>query len=380
MTITELRGYNYRELSQIAKHNGVAGWHAMRKEELVRAIAKKVPAPERLGGKKSGLRHHNNKSGKPTSEAKGNGYKSSRLNAARVKSRQRLQQLQAKLQEFKDLSARQPEAAGRVSRDRLVVLVRDPYWLHAWWELSERSIERSRSALGQKWHQAQPALQLYRIDEDGAAAFERKIPIHGGVNNWYIDVQDPPASYQMEIGYALESENFYTLAKSNTVLTPTPGSRQVIDKNWSDIAENADRIYAMSGGYSTHGASSELQELLEERLHRPMGTPVETRYGDGATRLLFQPDDLQCAIDAELVVYGATHPHAHLTVQGEPVQMRPNGTFVVRISLPDRRQIIPIVASSPDGAEQQTIILGIERNTKVMETMHRDPTKAPVAR
>ena len=44
MTITELRGYNYRELSQIAKHHGVAGWHAMRKEELVHAIAKKARA------------------------------------------------------------------------------------------------------------------------------------------------------------------------------------------------------------------------------------------------------------------------------------------------------------------------------------------------
>ena len=25
--------------------------------------------------------------------------------------------------------------------------------------------------------------------------------IHGGVNNWYIDVQNPPKSYQLDIGY-----------------------------------------------------------------------------------------------------------------------------------------------------------------------------------
>ncbi len=379
MTITELRGYNYRELSQIAKHHGVAGWHAMRKEELVHAIAKKARAQKRLGGK-AAPGEHNHKSGKSTSKAKPNQFESPRRNAARAKSRQRLQQLQTKLQEFKDLSGRPSESPSRVSRDRLVVLVRDPYWLHAWWELSERSIERTRSALGQKWHQAKPALQLYRIDEEGLAAFERQIPIHGGVNNWYIDVKDPPASYQMEIGYAIESENFYTLAKSNTVLTPAPGSRQGIDDNWSDVAENADRIFAMSGGYSPRGANSELQELLEERLHRPMGTPVETRYGNGAARLLFQPDDLQCAVDAELIVYGATHPHAHLTVQGEPVQMGSDGTFVVRIALPDRRQVIPVVASSPDGGEQQTIILAVEKNTKIMETMHRDPSKIPATK
>ena len=376
MTISELRGYSYRELSQIAKHKGVSGWHAMRKEELIHAIAKKVRAQKRLRG----TGHHRNKSGKQTSDTKGNDFESPRVNAARIKSRQRMQQLQAKLQEFKDLSGRPQERPSRVSRDRLVVLVRDPYWLHAWWELSERSIQRSRSALGQKWHQAQPALQLYRVDEEGAGTFERQISIHGGVNNWYIDVQDPPTGYRMEIGYSIGSESFYTLAKSNTVLTPTPGSRQMIDENWTDVAENADRIYAMSGGYSPHGTSADLQEVLEERLHRPMGTPLETRYGDGAARLLFQADDLQCAIDAELVVYGASHPHVHLTVKGEPVQVRSNGTFVVRIALPDRRQVIPVVASSPDGAEQQTIILAIERNTKVMEPMHRDPSKAPIRR
>ena len=374
MTITELRGYNYRELSQIAKHKGVSGWHAMRKEELICAIAKKVRAQKRVRGS----RHRNNQSGKQTSADTDNEFEAPRAKATRIKRRQRMLQLQAKLQEFKDLSGSPQERTSRVSRDRLVVLVRDPYWLHAWWELSEQSIERSQSALGQKWHQAQPALQLYQISEEGAATFKRQIPIHGGVNNWYIDVQDPPTGYRMEIGYSIGSETFYTLAKSNTVLTPMPGSQQMLDENWTDVAENADRIYAMSGGYSPHGTSLELQEVLEERLHRPMGTPVETRYGDGAARLLLQPDDLQCAIDAELVVYGASHPHAHLTVKGEPVQVRPNGTFVVRMSLPERRQIIPVVASSPDGAEQQTIILAIERNTKVMEPMHRDPGKASV--
>jgi hypothetical protein len=44
----------------------------------------------------------------------------------------------------------------------------------------------------------------------------------------------------------------------------------------------------------------------------------------------------------------------------------------VRLSLPDRRQVIPIVASSYDGVEQRTTILAVERNTKVMEPRVRD--------
>jgi hypothetical protein len=43
------------------------------------------------------------------------------------------------------------------------------------------------------------------------------------------------------------------------------------------------------------------------------------------------------------------------------------------MSLPDRRQVLPVVASSPDGVEQRTIILAVERNTKVLEAVLREP-------
>jgi hypothetical protein len=34
--------------------------------------------------------------------------------------------------------------------------------------------------------------------------------------------------------------------------------------------------------------------------------------------------------------------------------------------------VIPVVASAPDGVEQKTIVLGLERNTKELEPMLRD--------
>ena len=40
---------------------------------------------------------------------------------------------------------------------------------------------------------------------------------------------------------------------------------------------------------------------------------------------------------------------------------------------PDRRQVLPVVASSSDGVEQQTIVLAVERNTKTMEPIIREP-------
>jgi hypothetical protein len=72
-------------------------------------------------------------------------------------------------------------------------------------------------------------------------------------------------------------------------------------------------------------------------------------------------------LDAELIVYGSTEPSAKVTLQGEPIKLRPDGTFTMRYSLPDSRQIIPAVAASADGIEERTIILAVERNTKHLE-------------
>ncbi len=64
-------------------------------------------------------------------------------------------------------------------------------------------------------------------------------------------------------------------------MTPRPGSCDAVDQNWTDVVENCERIFALSGGYSPEGSSDELQELLEERLQRPVGSPMLTRYGAG---------------------------------------------------------------------------------------------------
>jgi hypothetical protein len=77
-------------------------------------------------------------------------------------------------------------------------------------------------------------------------------------------------------------------------------------------------------------------------------------------------------IDAELIVYGVTEADAHVTLQGDPVKLRPDGTFTVRFGLPNCRQVIPAIACSATGLEQRTVVLAVERNTKVMEPLVRD--------
>jgi hypothetical protein len=57
------------------------------------------------------------------------------------------------------------------------------------------------------------------------------------------------------------------------------------------------------------------------------------------------------------------------------VKIRPDGSFTVRMSLPNQRQVIPVVASAANGVEQRTIVLAVERNTKVMEPMTRETSE-----
>ena len=154
--------------------------------------------------------------------------------------------------------------------------------------------------------------------------------------------------------------------------TPKPGSSDAIDENWTDVAENYEKIYALSGGYSDDNVGGDLQELFEERLRRPMGSPVVTQFGVGAERMLNRQRDFRFEVDAEMIIYGTTKPDAHVTLAGEPVKLRNDGTFTVRLSMPDRRQVLPVVAASSDGVEQRTIVLAVERNTKVMEPMVRE--------
>jgi len=355
MTAATLRSLTAKDLAQMARERGVDGWHSMRKEELVRALIRK--AARRTGAESKASRELIAARQAAAARAAGN-----------PQVRRKINQLQHKLAMVRNLASANSDMHAR--QDRLVVMVRDPYWLHAYWELAPRSVDRAQAAMGQRWHGAQPVLRVFRMQPDSAAMHERDIAIHGGVRNWYVDVQNPPADYRMEIGYLAEDGSFYCLARSNEVSTPPAGTSDAVDENWTAVAENADRIFAMSGGYSAQGASRELQELLEERLRRPLGSPMKTRYGSGAAGR--EGEQLEFAVDAEIIVYGAVNRDAHVTLQGEPVQLRDDGTFAVRLSLPDRRQVIPIVASSYDGVEQRTTILAVERNTKVMEPLVRD--------
>ena len=368
----QLKARTLKDLAAMAKKKKVPQWHAMRKDQLVKALTRHAKAEASRPAQST-----NGAARKPPSAKPTNGKSSAVEKARNTRIHRRIEEVKAKHAEGKDLSFRSVSITNGHTRDRLVVMVRDPYWLHAYWELSRRSIERAQVAMGVNWHGARPALRILEVARNGVSSAGRKlvrdIEIHGGVNNWYVDVQNPPKSYQLEIGYLTISGKFYCLARSNVVSTPSAGDGEAFDKNWAEVAKDFDRIYAMSGGYQEQETAQELREVLEEQLHRPLTTnPMETQFGFGAASLGGKSRPFNFEVDTELIVHGITHPDAHVTLRGEPVSIRPDGTFAVRFKLPDRRHVLPVVASSRDGVEQRTIVLSVDRNTKVMEPILRD--------
>lgn len=380
MTADTLNRQTCKDLARMAKQRGVPGWHGMRKDQLIQALLKaaRMKTSARRNGQASAAHIAKRRRVDTASEVARNGDSSPQVKQSARRVAEQLRQLQAASIRLRDLATATDQRELPVAKkDRLTVMVRDPYWLHVHWDLARPTVERAKAALGQEWHTAKPMLRLYEVSEVSATMPEsetlvRHIEIHGGVNNWYIDVADPPKSYRMEIGYRASTGRFYSLARSNTVRTPRPGSSDAIDRNWSDLAENVDKIFAMSAGYAADLPSIELQELLEERLRRPISAPLVGRFSAGVEGLLGRDQAFYFDLDAELLIFGATEPGARVTVHGEPVKLRPDGTFTMRFSLPNCRQVIPATSASADGLEQRTVVLAVERNTKTMEPLIRE--------
>jgi uncharacterized protein len=387
MNLDQLQSASKKDLADRAKKLGVAGYSAMTKDELVKAVtrawkkkekerekakvaaapkakaAAPVPAPS-LNGK-----HHAN--GKPAPAPV-----PAPAPAAKKKADKKAEPAPAV-----DPNGRPPRhLQGGHAKDRVVVVVRDPYWLHVFWELTHQSVQRAEAALGQDWHGAKPILRVCDVSsQDTTSTAEgvvRDVDIHGGCNNWYVEVTQPPRSYRVDVGYVSKRGQFYALARSNVVTPPKAGVSDSLDENWNESdAKQADRLYAMSSGFDpSAGDTRALKEFLEERFRRPLhatalpSAPTPAAAPKGG-KFFFH-------IDAEMIVFGRTIAGSRVTLQGEPVKLRPDGTFTMRYSFPDGRQILPAIAESADGIEERKIVLAVERNTKELEPLIHDANDA----
>lgn len=264
--------------------------------------------------------------------------------------------------------------------DRIVLMVKDPWWLYAYWEIQPATERAARSQLLP--HEVADLSSVLRVYDVTDADFPAQpahgffdIPLSGLATNWYIEVSKPNRSFVVEIGLLTRQGRFLLLARSNRVTTPRFGPSDVFDEEWMVSDEDYWKLFGMTAGIGMGASPTALKKFMEQ-------LPSSALFSPGAfSPGMFSPVKQQRArafwlrVDAELIVYGATDPKAAVTIQGQPVALRDDGTFSVRMALPDGTQTIPVEATSPDHVETRTITPIVTRRTERSETL-RESTDA----
>ncbi|MFA5092664.1 MAG: DUF4912 domain-containing protein [Candidatus Omnitrophota bacterium] len=246
-------------------------------------------------------------------------------------------------------------------QDKIVLQVRDPHWLHTYWEVKFVTIEGLKSKFGQEFNKARRVLRVYDVTNiifNGTNAnrfFD--IAINDFANSWYIDA-GPGRAWCVDLGLMLSDGRFITILRSNVVQTPLDGPSPVTDEEWMIPEEIFARLYGMGFGL---GKSSPVGGAWQERIKQGL---FSSGLSSSPVKKEIKERSFWLKVDCELIVYGSTEPDAKVMVQGVPIKLRSDGTFTLRYYLPDGKQIIPVKAVSSDKLEERTITPIVTRETK----------------
>ncbi len=242
--------------------------------------------------------------------------------------------------------------------DKIVLLVRDPHWIYSYWEIQELTIKQALAEHGFSEQYAQKVLRVYLGDETKY----QDVEVEGLINNWYLNLGLPNTEIFVDLGIRVQGI-FISLVRSNRVRTPRAEMSEVIDDQWMSLEEDYRKLYALSGGFRMGEGSLGLQEMMERRLLQEISSgAISSFFGSGQFRE--RQRGFWYHLDAELIVYGATEANAKVTLQGRPVQLRPDGTFSARFALPDGEQDIPVTFVSFDEVDHATVRPRVVRNTE----------------
>lgn len=260
------------------------------------------------------------------------------------------------------------ELPSRYGKDKIVLQVRDPWWLHTYWEVVPQSMERLKERLGEAFFSVKTVLRVYDVSSvifDGTNAHRfLDIEINGDADSWYIDTGGPGRSWCADLGLRLPNGQFITIVRSNTVTTPLDGPSWFTDEEWMVPEDMFAKLYGMGLGLGKSSPGKGWQERYKQALFS--GVLASPGMASMASPVKKMPREKKfwLVVNTELIVYGATEPDAKVTVQGREINLRPDGTFSLRFALPDGEQVIPVKAVSSDQLEERTITPIVTKETK----------------
>jgi hypothetical protein len=232
-----------------------------------------------------------------------------------------------------------------------------------------------------------------------AALAESEISLPSGTNSRFVQVTQAGTPYVAELGYYRQDE-WVRIAISDTAITPAaivstdksvrfaqPGELKTALESapiqitppsvqWIPALENApdqppagvecsapgapewtleqERALAdMLGSQTVSRQSTSSLELAEWARREIERSIAAVQFGQSLPGAVSSPLGAEPRlhafwfnVNAELIVYGATDPSAAVTIGGRPIELRPDGTFSFRLSLPDGEYELELAATS----------------------------------
>lgn len=250
------------------------------------------------------------------------------------------------------------------------LMIVSPYQIYAYWEVQKDKQLLALESLGGSWEQIKSVLRVHQCDLEKNESSFYDLELVPGALKWFIGV-DPDKSYFVEIGLLNQAGNFAALAASNCVTTPRVRPSDVVDEDWDGL--DAVRMYALSGGFDPNSSAEDLQKMMEARLRDAVtsGSGAGMMSSGSLVKNKNETRDFWFSLNCELIVYGATRPDAQVTMNGQQVQLRPDGTFTLRYALPDGKIRLEAKAFSADQIETRTITPTVLRSTERPEPVIR---------
>ncbi|HNY10022.1 MAG TPA: DUF4912 domain-containing protein [Candidatus Wallbacteria bacterium] len=280
-----------------------------------------------------------------------------------------------------DTAQELPKSYGK---DRLTVLVRDPEWIYAFWDVSDKKVDEVKGIVGSKdFENSKRVLRLHNVDENGKPVEgPLDIELTKTASSWYINVK-PNFSYSVEYGYKTPAGKFVSVVKSNPVDAPSHKISDVKDEKWMVKDGEFKKLYELSGGAKIGMSSAdimqamargmkmeELSELASAGISSAQGLSSESLSSQVmAERSITEEEKKKqrkfwMVLNTELIVYGATEPDASVTIMGQPIKLREDGTFSIRMALPDTDIDIPVKGISNDRIDEITITPCVHKHTE----------------
>ena len=404
-----------RQLRRVASEYEVSRYSRMRKVELVAAIKQKqiaagdyiapTPAPALTN---SQAEVEASKYTSPAHNPSANA--ASQPAVGKVSSKPDM----AALATVDDGVGELPEGYGE---SRIVLLPRDPQWAYAYWDIPNEHKQELRQQGGSRL-----ALRFYDvtdIDINTQSPHSLQQFECGEVaREWYLPIPVSDRDYTIEIGYICNDGRWLVLSRSEPVrIPPVYPSDWIEDKfvtvDWNqdlrsrnvaqlvppsqkagaaaaagaqglgrqgtgdplydEIFNRAQSTEAMRVAGSLFGSMHQVPEESASSFVFPSGAgmwamPTASGVNMSGTGMFasappVKPRKFWLVADAELIVYGATEPDATVTIDGEPIQLNPDGTFRFQMSFQDGVLRYPIVAVAQDGEQTRSIHMDFERKT-----------------